>query len=396
LLKKIYLKSFGVVHSYFKTLAETPPEGYRFTYKDYFGRIVRRRGEKRFVENWMKPIMRNFHLPDKLLGSFATYLDAPDAGCNLTITNGLLSFRHEPWIPVVFDPISSLIGHPFDLRFTHPLIENTLARDDCKAIIYFFEATKRSLESTYDISRFESKLEYVPLGVPLVPRKPRPSKKSVNIIFVGSVNFAQDGFQDVWFYNRGGHMVVKAFLRLCTEFDNITLTIRSQLPSDYRRILELNRRVTIIDYPLSQHDFDDLLWESDIYLLPMRDTPWGSFLDAMNHELPIVTTHTYANSEIVQDGKWGIVCEVPPLFRSIVDNYYVRDRDYFRKSWNAWVRDDKVIVDRIVEGLRTLIRDADLRIQLGIAGRKMIEPNGPFSVERRNRYLKQVLDKATN
>jgi len=33
--KTVYLKSFGLLHSYLKIWAETPPEDYRFVYKDY-------------------------------------------------------------------------------------------------------------------------------------------------------------------------------------------------------------------------------------------------------------------------------------------------------------------------------------------------------------------------
>ncbi len=391
--KVVYFKSFGLLHSYFRTWADTSPEGYRFVYKDYFGRLVQGRSEKKLLENWAKPIMRAFTMPDKLLGSFATFFDAPFDGSSLTMTNGLLNFRHEPWMPVIFDAISSLIGHPYDLPFTHSLVENTLARDDCKAIIYFFEATRRSLESAYDTSRFESKMEYVPLGIPLVPKKRRRNKNNVNIIFIGSVNYTQAGFNDVWFYNRGGHIVTKAFMHLRKEFDNITLTVRSQLPLKYRLILEQDPRVTIIDHPISQQEFDDLLWAADIFLLPMRDTPWGSFLDAMNHELPVVTTHTYANAEIIRDGKWGVVCEMPSGYEAIVDNYYIPNRTAFGQIWNSWMTDER-IVDEVVRGTGVLIKSVDLRNQLGQNGRKMIEPGGLFAVERRNAYLKRVLDKA--
>ena len=311
------------------------------------------------------------------------------------MTNGLISFRREPWVPVVFDAFSSLIGYAYDLRLVHPLIEKGLARDECKAIISFFNATKRSLESTYDTSSFNWKIKYVPLGLPQIPEKTRTERKGVNIVFVGSINYTQRGLRDGWFYNRGGHMVVRAFQRLRKRFDHITLTIRSQLPDDYRMMLERDPRVRIVDYPLSYEEYDDLLWASDIFLLPMRDTPEGSFLDAMNHALPVITTHTCANAEVVQDGKWGFVCEVPTDFNSIVDNFEIKGKAEFNRMWKIWTTRTDSIVNGLVDSLQTLILNEELRRKMGRAGRETLNPFGQFSVERRNEYLKRVLDEAT-
>jgi glycosyltransferase involved in cell wall biosynthesis len=239
-------------------------------------------------------------------------------------------------------------------------------------------------------------MEYVPLGIPLIPRKNRKEKDVVNILFVGSVNFTRRGFNDHWFYNRGGHIVVKTFMRLCREFHNLTLTMRSQVPPAYLQALNDDPRISIVDWPLAQQEFDELLWSADICLLPIRDSPWLSFLDAMNHELPIVTVNMHANRELVFDGKWGFVCDVPKIFQPIIDGYYIADKKEYKMLWKAWMCDTEAITNNLVKAVRLLVKDSELRQAMGKAGRDTIKPDGLFSVERRNTYLKRVLDEATD
>jgi glycosyltransferase involved in cell wall biosynthesis len=396
MIKTVYIRSPIRLHSYLRTLAETPPDDYCFVLRKF---VVSTTGGYRdiFIQNLINPALRRLMLPEKLLVASVSCLDIPPSRTRLTLTSGILNFRHEPWIPVLTDDaLTSFIGYPYDVRSFHRLVENALGGEDCKAIVCFFEAAQKSLESTFDTSAFKSKIKHVPLGVPLIPKRSRRKNKTINILFIGSTNYTLRGSNDIWFYNRGGHIAIKAFLRLRKEFDNIAFTFRSQLPPSYLRILRQDPHACVIDRPLSHEEFDDLLWAADILLLPMRDSPWGSFLDAMNHELPIITTHTYANAEVVHDGKWGFVCEVPDALKPIVDGYYIPDKTTFHKLWNAWMDNDQVITNKIVEAARILIKDEDLRSQMGLAGRRMIEPGGLFSVNRRNNYLKRVLDKATD
>jgi glycosyltransferase involved in cell wall biosynthesis len=394
--KIVYLKFFGTVHSYYRILASTPPTGYQFLLRDGVGRMLRNGFVGNVAENWLKPIMRQARLPEKLLGSCITYLDEPPPGSSMTITNGLLDLRKEPWAPVIEDAINSLIGFPYDLPLAHKIVERILMRDSCKKIIYFFEATRRSLETTYETSDLESKMEYVPLGIPLIPHKNRKEKDVVNIVFVGSVNFTRRGFNDTWFYARGGHIVIKTFMRLCREFHNLTLTLRSQVPPAYLQALIDDPRISIMDQPLTQQEFEELLWSSDICLLPAIDSPWLSFLDAMNHELPIVTVDMHANRELVYDGKWGFVCDVPKIFQPIIDGYYIADKKEQKKLEKAWMCDTEAITNNLVEAVRLLVKDSELRQAMGKAGRDTIKPDGLFSVERRNTYLKRILDEATD
>jgi glycosyltransferase involved in cell wall biosynthesis len=218
----------------------------------------------------------------------------------------------------------------------------------------------------------------------------------VKVVFIGSVNFTGGGWGDWEFYVRGGHIAIKAFLRLRTEFDNLYLTIRTSVPSAYHSLLNSDRHISVIDRTLSKDEFSELLWDSDICMNPFIDTPWLTFLDAMNHELPIVTTRLHANAEIVQNGKWGLVCDVPPIFNPIIGNYHIANAEQLKRLRNAWLYDGNAITDGIVEAMRPLIKDATLRREMGEAGRKTIEPHGPFSLESRNNAMKDILDKVVH
>ena len=117
-----------------------------------------------------------------------------------------------------------------------------------------------------------------------------------------------------------------------------------------------------------------------------------AMLDAMSYEMPVVTTDVYANPELVQDGATGFVVRQ-------ADNVpYSRDGlpvSMFTSSFaKAIKRTDRRLVEDIARQTSILIENPDLRRRMGKAARQEVE-EGKFSIERRNRQLKEILDRAT-
>ncbi|MDG7013013.1 MAG: glycosyltransferase family 4 protein [Nitrososphaerota archaeon] len=388
-IRQVYLETSGRLHSSFRSIITYPPQGYRFFSRDYYDILGIRGIKNRQAIASIAPRVSNV-IPLKLARSLLGYFSKPPAGTDLVLTSGLIDFRRERWIVAAEDAINSFLGLRTDIRLYHPVVEKALELDNCKAVIYCFDATKRSLTNTYNLGRARSKLRHLPLAVPLVKEKKRSAKKTVDIVLLGSANFRIPS----WFYAKGGHLLVKAFLNLKKEFDNISLTMLNSVPSDYASILKSEPRIFVPGTPVLGEDLNNLLWHMDICALPTIVTPWTAFLDAMNRELPIVTTACHANKEVVQHNETGLIVDVPPELDLIVDNFEIPNRKALTRIDKVWLKDNEPLVRGIADSLRVLIKDELLRRRLGENGRKRLEPGGRFSIETRNLVLKDILDRA--
>ena len=136
---------------------------------------------------------------------------------------------------------------------------------------------------------------------------------------------------------------------------------------------------------------EDEFKSADIFLLPAHNTPFSGFLDAMSYELPVVTIDAWANSEIVEDGKTGFVVRRSEKIPYYVENFIP---NFGSSRFQQAIRTpDPQVVGELVEKVSILIDYPQLRKRMGKAGRWEVE-EGRFSIERRNRQLKQILDEA--
>ena len=112
----------------------------------------------------------------------------------------------------------------------------------------------------------------------------------------------------------------------------------------------------------------------------------------MRYELPIVTIDAWANSEIVEDGKTGLLGRksehIPYYGENLVPLF---GTPQFQKAIRI---PDPKVVQELVEKTSILIENQELRRRMGRAGRWEIE-HGRFSIERRNEKLKRIFDEAT-
>jgi len=86
-----------------------------------------------------------------------------------------------------------------------------------------------------------------------------------------------------------------------------------------------------------------LINQSRIFIYPSREEPFGlSIIEAMACEVPVVSTNVYGPNEIITDG---------------IDGLTVNPDD----------------VNALTKAVRTLLDDEQLRMQIGVQGRKMVE-----------------------
>jgi glycosyltransferase involved in cell wall biosynthesis len=105
-----------------------------------------------------------------------------------------------------------------------------------------------------------------------------------------------------------------------------------------------------------------------------------------------VTTDTWANSEIVENGKTGFLIHNP---RSA----HFQEGPILHLTHPEFVSEimkgpEPRVVEGLIKAISTLIENPELRRKMGKAAKWEIE-YGKFSLKKRNEKLKKILDEAT-
>ena len=187
--------------------------------------------------------------------------------------------------------------------------------------------------------------------------------------------------------------VLEAFALLREKYSNLELVIRSDMPRMIKNKYQGIGGLRIIDKTITWPEMELEFKTADIFMLPAHVTPALAFLDAMSYELPIITTDLWGNSEMVINGKTGLLIK-----KADSDPYYM---DNGMPAWgelgiNKKLRNiDRNVVDEMIEKTSILIENSELRRRMGKAGRWETE-QGKLSIPNRNEKLKRIFDEATS
>ncbi len=386
-MNKIYLDTAGRMHRAYKLVYDYPPAGYDFI--DDPGVVFSIAGnllkKKYIVYPYMEVLCKL--LPMNLLKANARRFSKIPSGTDLTYSCGHLIFRPEPWVVEVEWPTQLSGFYMKHLARYRGTIERSLGSHNCRAVLCMSELTKQTVLHHLNCSGFPQKVETIYRAVPSQPMvKTDRNDGIVKLLFVGSANIPGE-FED----EKGGKEALEAFLILNNKYSNLQLTIRSDVPSKVKADIAKVENIKLIDHTIPWKEMEAEFLSADIFLLPAHHTPSLTFLDAMSYELPVVTIDSWANSEIVEDGKTGLVA-----YHDRED--WVPVADFLPEGiTKPFKRGSRPIsnqsVQSLVKNTSKLIESETLRKQLGKAGRWEIE-NGKFSIETRNRKFKDVLDRA--
>jgi len=329
------------------------------------------------------------HVPVRLAKArLERFTRKPPPGTVLTLAYNHVVFRREPWALQVEYP-TMLAGFRIEaLRLARHTLEKTLASRWCGGILVWSEVARKSMLMNLDCRGFEGKIEIVPQAVQGKQFVKHYADDQCKLLFVGS---AEPGA----FHTKGGKEVVEAFLRLRQKYSSVTLTLRSDVPEDIRRVCESMPSIKLIDKLIPRTELEEEFKTSDIYLFPTLFPGQDmSPLEAMSYELPVVTTDFGGNPELVQDGVTGFV--VPDLGR--IPNY----ASNLVPAWATPLRSkclvelrtvEETVVAGLVERVSQLIESPELRRKMGKAGRAQVD-GGIFSIASRNAKLKAIFDRA--
>ena len=387
--RAVYLESTWKRHSAYRLLLERPPQGYRFAAAD--GRqeaIIGAASRFRAVYSMLHTLDRL--APVHLLKSCWDMARPRPKGARLTYAVNHLVLRREPWLlDLPCEHVSNTIGGYRHFRLFRGFVRSTLLSPHCRRIIVSIAVGKRALAAALgeDVAAKASVVHWAGEPKPFV-KEYRPGGR-VKMLFVDSANIPGQ------FRYKGGLEALEAFAALRDLYPGLELVIRSGLPRRIRERYAGMPGLRLIGGVVPWEELEREFMTADIFLLPARFTPLTVFMDAMSYELPVVTTDSWGNPEIVENGVTGLLAHDSRLarhYREMLPRYFLPPpgsrlhRDMFGEV-------DRDLVATLVEALKPLIDAPQLRRQMGLAGRQAVE-TGRFSIERRNHLLRQVLDAA--
>ncbi len=387
MIRNIYLEPQWKLHSLYKELIDFPPAGITFTVPNSgIDRLVSSAAKKRISYRIQHDIM-NPVLPTSLIKSYLDLLARrKPEDTDLTYACEHVVLRAEPWI-VDVGSVTNLVGGRAEFfAIFKRKVESALNGDSCRGIICWSELAHKLVIDKLTAPTIREKSVVIPLAVR--PRMTRRNRINANVrlLFVNSANIPGQ------FEIKGGLVALRVFLALKKKYPNLELIIRSDIPDPVRYQLRGHMRgIRLIDHTIEWEELERLFLTSDIFLLPSHFTPGMAILDAMSYGLPVVTIDVYANSELVEHGRWGFVAPssdyVPYYDRNGLPNMVLTPG--FKKAAS---RIDANMIRSLVDHVSLLIEDESLRHRMGMRGYEEVR-SGRFSIEHRNRLLGEFLRK---
>lgn len=400
----IFFEPAGRIHPSWRYLLDFPPPGYVFaTGNGLWNSLMLRLARADVVYH---NLWRLSHvLPINLIKSrIERVTKRPPSGARLTFAINHIVCRPESWV-VLIEWVNMFTGWwmPEFRRHTRR-IETALASPYCKKILTWCGPARKSLLHNLNCVEFADKIVTLPLAAPRRSFTKVPQEGKVRLLFVGSAHISGGfgvtrlGKKHLYdFHMKGGKEVLETFAKLRPVYPELELVVRASVPPDLKRKYEGFPGLRIIELPIPWRELEDEFKRADIYLFPCHQTtPWGSILDAMSFELPVITTDVYANPELVQDGISGFLVKASSRVP-----YYDPDEKFIppmvtprrREFLEAIRQTDVHVIDDLCAKVALLVENQELRRKMGRAARWEVE-HGRHSIERRNIALKAILDEA--
>ena len=312
----------------------------------------------------------------------------------LFLTSIPFTFGQSPWVVEIEDATTLL--YPFHrngqtartpIRRSPYLsvVKALLESDSCRGVITHMRSTAETLPKLFQSEIVAAKTAYVPCGTALPPAgRVHAPAGPVHLLFTCSWHQDPESF-----FVRGGLDVLRAFETLHARYPHVRLTLRTRLPAlkpRFRRVLERGW-VRVIDRRLSDDEMEELLRESDLFLLPAARIHVVSVLRAMAHGLAVVVSDGWGFREYVEHGRNGLVVAGRYGKASWMDGDGLLREDY------APLHESDAAVSRgLVEAVSLLIEDPELRGRFGGQARRDVATR--HTPENWNRGLKAALDAA--
>jgi len=350
--------------SYYKNILDSPPEGIDFiNYKKAEGKKIEIIGSSRKFErmrkfkNLLRKILNILRLPNLTYSFKANYDLIHCAHC--------LSLNKKPWVvdSETYDRITAggTIAHSMVGKW---IIKKRLESKYCKRIIAWSEDCKKTFIDAFPKNKkIINKLTIVPFALE-PPNFKKKKHKKLRILFVAR-----------WFDAKGGRQTLEVFDRLSKDYPEIEFIFICPTPREYKKKYGKNKSIKIMELMPQEKIFSEFYTSSDIFFYPGFGDSYGFAVpEALAFGLPVVSTKTFAKSELVKDGKTGFLVDMPEDYKG----YFDMNEKLIRGLYEATVK---------------LIENKKLREKMSLQASKEAT-EGLFSIEKRNKLLRKIYEDA--
>jgi len=375
---KFVYRNYKKLHTIHSSMVENPPEGVSY--------IVPK--EKKYLKK-MYPVyarLKGSRVFSRFLGTIKDKLfmdGSPTESVDLLHYINFVPKEKKGDIPYIVD-FEHVIGFTDFMQnpeFFEKNVVSFLKDEECKKIIPLSNAAKKTLKNKMgaEYSEIKSKVRVVYPSLPLYEGEDfeREEGQKRTFLFVGN-----------HVYRKGLHELLEAFSRIPKE--DAVLKVVSVVPPELKEAYQQEN----IQFFLPQYTHEEILRDffskADAFVMPThRDTFGMVFLDAMSCGTPVIATNQFAIPELVEDGKTGFLVETKKQY--LWDDNPVFDS----RMEKEMMIPEEGLIDALYEKIVYCIKNPEeLEGMRKNAKKLFIGPNGKFSIERRNRLLKEIYEEA--
>lgn len=359
-------------HPLYQDLLKYPPSGVRYE----IPKTASTHGNSKTARNikkWLWLQYTKYNIPQIRMQS----------GSDLIYSmGGTLLKTEQSWIIDAEHVAGFSNFHENVLKNNKKAIEKILLSENCKKIMPWSFAAKKTIEDFFRNSKIDEKMEVVYPAVS--ERKIKKTKsESVRFLFIGRT-----------FFEKCAPQLLKAFENISKKYD-AELTMVTVLPEEYERRYEGFKNIKFVEPNKSREELiRNFYSNTDVYVMPsFVDTFGGVFLESMSCSIPVIATNIYASSEIIENGKSGILTDAPfSMFNPDFSlRFWPKDanwKEFLSKARNI----NGKFVEKIGKSMAALIEDDALRRGMGRRGNRILKEK--FSINHRNKKLKRIYEEA--
>jgi len=298
--------------------------------------------------SWYKKNIKEFS-PDIIISI--------DVHCNLiSCINKFLFSQQIKIITTTHNNLSDTLNEKSSLLLKY-ILKNTIS--------FFYNKSNLNICISKDLTkslhqnfRIQSPVKTIYYG--LTPPKLRPiklkHKRKFTILSVGRLVKQKDFLT-----------LLKAFKLLQYDISNTKLTIAGDGPlkKDLELItktLNIEKNVTFIGW---KEEINDSIRKADLFVLSSKREGFSyALLEAMSNGIPVISTNApYGPSEILQDGKYGLLTPVGNEYalKNAILTLLTKDKKYFHFAKNSYERSKYFSEEKMLTAYKktitTLLKD---------------------------------------
>ena len=361
-------------------MLQNPPQGY--TYRTDRKDASNNNNLRHVQGNRYSLLRRTTLAVVKTLGYPKIIPFTPPASSTVTHTAQYLLKSKKPWV-TDFEDASVYTWynhHTLNLPWTRFAIHKALEQKECKAILPWTDAARKSLLHTLPKGAWQNKVNtvYPCIDTSTYTVTVKRKKSTIHFLFIGSA-----------FELKGGIDTIEAF-KLLTKTVDAKLTVISNLDELYRKRYA-NVKGLEFRSKVPQQELEAIYADADVFIMPTHYDTFGLvYLEAMARGLPCIGTTQFATPEIITEDKTGL------LVKNHTSRFDAQHRPYRTHEGNDPILQDCLkppawAVKELASAMQRLAENDTLRRRMGRNGRAEVEI-GKFSIKERKKNMKQVYD----